>query len=238
MKQYILILSILLVVICSCKKSNVGNHTIPPPVTDTTTTAQSNTKVVDYDGNVYDTIKIGDQVWLQEGLRATHYRNGADVPGVTADTVWSKLTTGALCSYNNDTMYINSFGYLYNWYAISNPAGLCPKGWHIPSDSEWSVLVANLGGPDVAGGALKTTTVWSSPNTGATNSSGFMGYPTGYRYYNGAFQTIGNLGTFWSSTKYNDSVAIYRTLNYRNSEFVSNVINARAGFSCRCIRDN
>jgi uncharacterized protein (TIGR02145 family) len=233
MKKYILIIATILLVISSCKKNDVGPgsgpHNVLPSKTDSS-------RVTDIDGNIYDTIKIGTQVWLQQDLKTTHYRDGSPIPLITNDSAWSKLTNGAYCNYNNDTTSASVYGRLYNWYVISNPAGICPAGWHIPTDSEWTVLITYLGGDSIAGASMKATTMWAS-NTGATNSSGFSGFPTGCRFYNGSFIDMGVLGLFWSASAYNDNVAWYQTLNYRNSELVPDVILKQAGFSCRCIKD-
>ena len=204
---------------------------MPPKLTD------SSYKVVDVDGNVYDTIKIGTQVWLQEGLKTTHYRDGSAIPMITGDSAWSTLTTGAYCVYNNDTSNTNVYGMLYNWYAITNPSNICPAGWHIPTDSEWVVLINYLGGDSIAGAALKSTGSWDAPNTNATNSSSFNGLATGYRHYNGTFNDMGVLGIFWTSSSYNVNAAWYETLDYRNAQLVPDIILKQAGFSCRCIKD-
>jgi uncharacterized protein (TIGR02145 family) len=234
MKKYLLFISVIIIA-ASCKKNDVngngGSTGLPPKPID------SLRIVTDIDGNVYDTIKIGTQVWLQEGLKATHYRDGSAIPMVMSDSAWGKLTTGAYCVYNNDTSNINVYGRLYNWYAITNPSNICPVGWHIPTDSEWVVLINYLGGDSIAGAALKSTASWSLPNTNATNSSGFNGLATGYRYYNGGFADMGVLGIFWTSSSYNSNAAWYETLNYRNAELVPDIILKQAGFSCRCVKD-
>jgi uncharacterized protein (TIGR02145 family) len=238
MKTYFLIIAILMLAGSSCKKSEPGNssnhnnNVLPPKPVDS-----SSNHVTDIDGNVYTTIKIGTQTWLAQNLNTTHYRDGSPIQLVTSDTAWSNLKTGAYCYYNNDTTYATSYGRLYNWYAINNPVGISPAGWHIATDSEWTVLITYLGGDSIAGGAMKATTLWNAPNTGATNESGFDGVPSGYRHYNGTFDNLGVLGLFWTASSYNATVGLYKTLNYRNSELVPDIIIKTAGFSCRCIKD-
>ena len=156
--------------------------------------------VTDYQGNVYNTVKIGNQCWLKENLRSTKYNDGVDIPNVTNGTIWDGLTTPAYCWYNNDyATYGSVYGALYNVYAI-NEAKLCPVEWHVPNDAEWTQIIVFLGGNSVAGGKLKEsgTMRWLSPNTGATNSSGFTAIPGGYRCENDGF-FIGNreLAFFW-----------------------------------------
>src|SRR5205085_6409714 len=134
-------------------------------------------------------------------LSVSTYLNGDTIPSITDPTIWASLTTGAYCYYNNDsTTYAATYGKLYNWYAVNDPRGLAPLGWHIPSDAEWTTLENCLGGSSVAGGAMKETgiTYWLSPNTSATNSSGFTGLPGGYRNpSDGSFYLISSNGIWW-----------------------------------------
>ncbi|MBK8080215.1 MAG: fibrobacter succinogenes major paralogous domain-containing protein [Saprospiraceae bacterium] len=120
------------------------------------------------------TIQIGTQKWMSKNLDVAFYRNGDPIPQVTSPTAWAVLSTGAWCYYNNDPIQGNKYGKLYNWYAVNDPRGLAPQGWHIPSDAEWTTLEITLGGVSVAGGKMKEagTLNWVSPNTGADNSSG------------------------------------------------------------------
>ena len=153
------------------------------------------------DGNVYATITIGTQEWMAENLRTSKYNDGSNIPHVSDNTSWENLTTGAYCWYDNDQAYEIPFGKLYNWFAVNNANGLCPDGWHIPDDSEWSTLVNFLGGASSAGGAMKATGFkhWEFQNIGATNSSGFSGLP-GIRDTDGDFPFQGFLGYWWSAT--------------------------------------
>jgi uncharacterized protein (TIGR02145 family) len=198
--------------------------------------------VTDIDGNVYHTVKIGTQCWMVENLKTTHYADGSPIENISDSTQWANiynnnLLTPAYCDYYNNPDNGTTYGHLYNWYAVNNPAGLCPVGWHIPTDSEWTVLTNYLGGVDVAGGAMKATTLWEAPNTGATNSSGFAGLPDGDRDSNGSFSNFGNYGIWWSSTENGTALAWLRDLYYYYAVVLSGVDNKTFGFSVRCVSD-
>ena len=154
--------------------------------------------------------KIGDQIWATKNLDVATYRNGDAIPQVQDIAAWANLNTGAWCYYENTTTY----GKLYNWYAVNDPRGLAPIGFHIPSEAEWTRLIEYLGGDYIAGGKMKEsgTSHWISPNTDATNSSGFTGLPGGYRNNNGTFGGIGAYGYWWSSSEIDTYYAWYRKL--------------------------
>ena len=196
--------------------------------------------VTDVDGNSYATVQIGTQCWTQSNLRVSKYRNGDNITNITDNTQWSQTntsSTGAWCNYSNNASNGTTYGKLYNWYAVNDSRGLCPTGWHVPTDAEWTTLTTHLGGTSVAGGAMKSTTGWTSPNTGATNSSGFTALPGGIRVSNGGFGDVGNDGNWWSSSVAGSGIAWSRYL-YFNSAFVYRVNNIqRSGFSVRCARD-
>ena len=185
------------------------------------------------------TIVIGTQQWMEKNLDVLTYRNGDIIPQVTDPTAWAALTTGAWCYYNNDVANGAIYGKLYNWYAVNDPRGLAPTGWHVPTDDEWTTLSTTLGGDAVAGGKMKVagTTRWTTPNTGATNESGFAGLPGGYRYTNGSFYNVGDYGYWWSSTELNTTNAWYRFLGYNDGSFLRSGGNKKFGFSVRCLRD-
>jgi uncharacterized protein (TIGR02145 family) len=195
--------------------------------------------VTDIDGNVYQTVKIGEQWWMAENLKVTHYRNGDAIPNVTDNTEWPNLSTGAWCSYNNDAGNVSTYGLLYNWYTVADSRNIAPAGWHVPSDAEWQVLVDYLGGASVAGGKMKETgtTHWYSPNTGATNENGFSALPGGCRNYVGEFNTIGGLAYFWSFTESSSASACSRYLNANNSDIVRSINTKQYGCSVRLVRD-
>ena len=199
---------------------------------------QTGISIKDQDGNNYKSVKIGNQTWMTENLKTTKFNDGTPIPWVTDKTAWVSLTTSAYCWYDNDSTYKNTYGALYNRYTV-NTGKLCPSGWHVSSDVEWSALVTFLGGEIVAGGKLKETgtTHWSSPNTEATNESGFTALPGGSRYTNGVFFTIKNLGYWWSSTESNTLNGWYRSMNNRNSAVGRNYYDSTNGFSVRCVKD-
>lgn len=207
------------------------------------TTAVFNSSVTygtltDQDGNVYKTVTIGTQTWMAENLRTTSYNDGTSISNVTGATEWGNLTTGAYCNYNNttNTDTIATYGRLYNWYAV-NTGKLAPKGWHVPTDTEWTTLTDYLGGESIAGGKLKETgtTHWISPNTSATNESGFTALPCGYRSSNGTFNGID--GYWWSSTEGSTVDAYERNVFYDDIGVFSYYFNKGSGSSVRCVRD-
>jgi len=185
------------------------------------------------------TIVIGTQQWMRENLDVLTYRNGDIIPQVTDPTAWAALTTGAWCYYNNDVANGAIYGKLYNWYAVTDPRGLAPLGWHIPTNTEWTILTTTLGGEPVAGGKMKATgtTRWTSPNTSATNESGFAGLPGGIRGTNGVYSTVGTHSFWWSVTEAGSSDAWDNNLTNSSSYSVTDVWSKPLGFSVRCVRD-
>ncbi len=194
--------------------------------------------VIDMDGNTYPTVRIGNQEWMAENLRVTHYRNGNPIPNITNSTDWYSLITGARCFYSNDSATNNpKYGGLYNWYAVNDSRNLCPVGWHMPSDDEWTTLTTYLGGVSVAGGPMKRAIQWNSPNTGATNTSGFSGIAGGIRGNWGNCVSIGDVGIWWTVTETGTTTALYRMLN--NMETIVDFYDSpkHYGYSVRCVRD-
>jgi uncharacterized protein (TIGR02145 family) len=206
--------------------------------------------VTDIDGNVYQTIKICNQWWMVENLKVTHYRNGDEIPNVTDGGIWSGLSTGAYCEYNNDINNVTTYGRLYNWYAVGDSRNIAPAGWHVASDAEWKELEMYLGmsqaqadatgwrGTDV-GGKLKEigTTHWGSPNTGATNESGISGLPAGSRSDFGSYNGMSINAYFWSSTEYDTYLAWGRYLFSNIPEVSRYSFFMQSGFSIRCVKD-
>jgi len=196
--------------------------------------------VTDVDGNVYSAVTIGTQVWMSENLKATRYRDGAPIPLVIDDSIWSNLTSGAYCWGSDDSMsYKATYGALYNFYAANDSCGLCPEGWHVPSESEWLTMEAYLGGPEVAGGKAKEsdTVHRNPPNAAATNESGFTGLPSGGRGRFGGPGEIGNYATWWSSTSHDSLFAWHWGLYTGNAKVRSNPGHKTSGFSVRCVKD-
>ena len=191
-------------------------------------------KVKDIDGNFYIVVKIGSQFWMAENLKTTKFNDGSAIPLVTDNKAWVDLTTPGYCWFNNDKeTYGIIHGAIYNWYAAST-GKLCPLGWHVPSDAEWTTLATFLGGESVAGGKMKETGIahWESPNTGATNESGFTALGDGCRGDYGYFGCIGTNGTKWSSTE-----AWYRSMYYTHTRLDRYHTFKQLGVAVRCLKD-
>jgi len=216
----------------SCKKDDENENNNNPILPANT--------VTDIDGNVYHTVTIGTQMWMVENLKTTKYRNGDPIPNITNDVAWDTITIGVYCNYNNDTINSTTYGRLYNWYAVNDSRYIAPAGWHVPTDTEWSILTTYLGGESIAGGKLKEagTTHWQSPNTGATNEVGFNALPGGLRNLS-MFEAIGNIGTWWSSTEGSSNYAWSRYMYdfYSKVARGTNGSYKQLGHSVRCIKD-
>ncbi|MCX6232103.1 MAG: fibrobacter succinogenes major paralogous domain-containing protein [Bacteroidetes bacterium] len=221
-----LIIGFVLILANSCKKDNT-NQTPP-----------ANT-VYDIDGNVYHTVTIGTQCWMLENLKTTRYRNGVPITNVTDSMAWGAHSTGAYCNYNNETSNSSIYGRLYNYFAVADSNKLCPSGWHVPSDTDWIILTNYLGGYLIAGGKLKEAGLvhWASPNTDASNESGFTALPGGCRYPDGTFVYIGSNSSFWSSSSESVSNVNFRYLFYDYGYFYGSNSIETAGFSVRCVKD-
>jgi uncharacterized protein (TIGR02145 family) len=205
--------------------------------------------ITDYEGNVYNTVKIGDQLWMAENLAATKYNDGTDIPEVTGDLEWWELKTPAYCWYkNNESIYKDLYGALYNGYAVTT-GNLCPIGWHVPTDDEWKQLEMYLGmsqseadntwwrGTNEGGKLMEAgTDHWYTPNSGATNESGFTALPGGYRNNTGCLNHL-VMAHFWSSTDCNSDEAWYRHLWISYEQIKRNCGGKNLGFSIRCIKD-
>ena len=192
--------------------------------------------VTDIDGNVYQTRRIGNQWWMAENLKVTHYRNGDVIPNVTDSATWLDTYTGAYCNFDYSTFTTSTYGRLYNWYAVDDSRKIAPSGWHVASDEEWHTLVDYLGGDSLAAGEMKSTSGWYNNGNGS-NSSGFSALPGGYREANGTFYYLGLWSNFWSSTEFGNDEALFRCLNYEQLVVYYIHTNKKCGFSVRCIRD-
>ncbi|MEZ5360593.1 MAG: fibrobacter succinogenes major paralogous domain-containing protein [Candidatus Zixiibacteriota bacterium] len=234
----VLVIGCVLSLICGCSDDN-------SPTTPNGSNGSSDTSstVTDIDGNSYRTVTIGNQVWMAENLKVTHYRNGDLIPNVMIED-WSSLTTGARCSYNND--YGNSavMGLLYNNYAVTDSRNIAPEGWRVPKDSDWQTMIGYLGGEHIAGAKMKEAGYdnWLEPNTGATNESGFTALPSGGLHHEDYFTGIGSYAYFWSSSLavegvFNDTVGSYLVLLY-NSKNINRIYDAQRkhGQAVRCIK--
>lgn len=192
--------------------------------------------VLDVDGNAYNTVVIGAQTWMQGNLKVTRFNDTKPILPVTDASSWSTLTTPAYCWYNNDLMYKNIYGALYNWYTVDN-ANLCPTGWHVPTDAEWTTLY-NFLATDI-GGKMKELGIahWKTPNEGATNSSGFTALPGGFRDDNGVFNGLFEKGYWWSATESSSTYAWYRSLNYLSVNASRGTYSRKFGYSVRCLKN-
>jgi uncharacterized protein (TIGR02145 family) len=197
--------------------------------------------VKDVDGNVYKTVSIGDQVWMAENLRTTKLNDGTAIINETDMTKWVHATAPAYCWLNNDEKMKTVYGAMYNWHAV-NTGNLCPAGWRVATDDDWTKLTELLGGIEVAGGKLKDsgTGKWVSPNSGATNETGFSAIPAGYRYGyfwgQGTFYEMGLNGYYWTGTVCTDTHSWSRTMNANNTKVYRSIFVKNNGFSVRCIK--
>lgn len=192
--------------------------------------------VKDADNNVYTVTKIGTQYWMKQNLKTTKLNDGTAIPLVTDDVTWFAATTPAHCWYDNDKAPNLKFGALYNWHAVET-GKLCPTGWKVPNDEDWNKLFTALGGIDVAGGKMKEagTSNWKTPNTGATNSSGFTALPSGFRM-EGFFQNKGDFSYMWSSSNVGSTTANYVNLGFSFANVFIEFSNKTRGFSVRCVK--
>jgi uncharacterized protein (TIGR02145 family) len=195
--------------------------------------------ITDIDGNVYHVVTIGTQVWLVENLKTTKNNDGTEIPFIV-DTAaaWYELNEPGYCWFNDDESNKNTTGSLYNFNAL-NTGKLCPKGWHVPTDEEWTILAEYLGGENVAGGIMKAkgTEFWLSPNTGANNSSGFTAFSVGFRGKTGFIPHGNSVALFWSSTAFDEIDGWTRYLLFDNEAIGRNNGGKYHGFSIRCLKD-
>ena len=186
------------------------------------------------------TVTIGTQVWMTKNLDVSTFRNGDSIPQVKSDEEWIKAGKEgkpAWCYYKNKKKNGKKYGKLYNWHAVNDSRGLAPTGCHIPTDAEWTILSAYLGGEDAAGKKMKSTSGWNDEGNG-TNSSGFSGLPGGLRYKDGYYDNIGYSGYWWSASEYNTYNAYYRSLNLNyDNLYRYYYLGKGGGLSVRCLRD-
>jgi len=204
--------------------------------------------IQDIDSHTYPVVRIGNQLWLGQNLSTTRYRNGDPIPEVQGESDWGTLNSGAWARYQHILQRDFDYGKLYNWHAVNDPRGICPDGWKVPSDDDWKTLERHLGmsaqeanssmrrgeGANV-GGKLKSTSLWESPNTGATNESGFNGGPGGRRLSSGLFDGVNRFGYWWTASEQNQAEAVYRSLFFREADVNRFYSDKKQGFSVRCI---
>jgi uncharacterized protein (TIGR02145 family) len=206
--------------------------------------------VVDPDGNAYPTTEIGSQRWMAENLRTNRYANGDFIAYVPDNAQWANQTSGAWANYDCDAAYDGQYGKLYNWYTVTDPRGVCPAGWHVPTDADWMELEQTLGVPasDLdntgprggaanAGGQLKAGVLWNSPNQGANDSTGFSALPGGDRSDAGSFGLIGMKGYWWSITAFDVDLSWLRSLSCDNAGIYRLSTYKDVGNSVRCVED-
>ena len=216
----------------SCKKD------VKEPEVQPTPSVPCPATVTDIDGNEYNTVRIGNQCWCKENLKTTHYNNGEQIPTGLDAAQWITTDQGAVAVYDDDPVNEAIYGLLYNWYAVDDGRGICPNGWHVPTDAEWTVLTNYLGGENIAGGKMKTTTLWNAPNTGATNESGCSGLPGGNRDIDdGYFNYLGRTGYWWSASERFAESAWERHLEYNKAGINRSSPGKSNGFCVRCIMD-
>lgn len=204
--------------------------------------------VADIDGNVYNTIILGTQIWMVENLKTTRYRDGSLIPNVTDNTAWTTASSGAYCNYDNNPANSADYGRLYNLYAIKDSRNLAPTGWHIPNNAEWNTVINYLGGSGIAGGRMKEAGLahWDSPNTAADNSSWFTALGSGYRLYGGEFYNLKKRASFWSSSSSYSGSVTFPFINAFLLSYNTEIWTQQAGsiqggtaygYAVRCIKD-
>lgn len=196
-------------------------------------------QMADIEGNTYNTVIIGEQEWMAENLRTRAYANGDPITNGQESSVWFALTTGGYTIYNDDPALEEVYGLLYNWAATQDERNVCPTGWHVPTDPEWTVLTDNLGGEGVAGEKLKATGTefWQEPNFAANNESGFSALPGGWRLGFGPFNFNGQNSYFWTETTLTASNKWYRRMSYDTGIVSRDFSDPKLGMSIRCVRD-
>lgn len=220
-----LVMGVLLIFAGSCKKEDNNNNT-----------NSANTFTDPRDGNVYDTVTIGTQTWMAENLRYLPSVAGPGTGSFTTPYYYVYHNVGTNVQEAKANINYFNYGVLYNWTAAISA---CPSGWHLPSDAEWTQLIDYLGGDGTAGGKLKEagTSHWNSPNTGATNETGFTALPGAYRHLDGKFYDFGSFGYWWSATEYGTSEAWLRCIHYSYSDVFRYNLDKQLGLSVRCVKD-
>jgi uncharacterized protein (TIGR02145 family) len=184
---------------------------------------------------------IGTQTWMVENLKTTKYNNGDGIVHDSTDSQWGSSADGAYCIYDNNPGLKSDYGCLYNWFAVNDNRGIAPAGWHVATDADWNTLSTYLGGASQAGGKLKEvgTTHWNSPNTGATNETGFTALPGGFRYADlGTFNNIGNYGYWWSATETSSDNGGTWGIDTQTSVLSGYGSTKYNGYSVRCVKNN
>ena len=200
--------------------------------------SKSSDDITDGDGNVYTSVVIGTQEWLLENLKTTKLNDGTAIQHVPGISAWAAATNASYCWYNNEAANKEDYGALYNWKTVAS-GKLCPKGWHVPADAEWTVLTDYLGGAEGAAYKIKETGIahWLTTTAQVTNSSGFTALPGGYRDNSGQFDRQGSIGYWWTATEEDAGNARYRSVFENYDEVYGSHANKSSGYSVRCLRD-
>ena len=233
-KKIIILISVVLMLVIAGMRS-INRHTGQRPLFEIL-----DDTVTDIDGNEYNAVRIGNQIWMTENLRVTRYRDGTPIPNVFDNAAWPNAEDGAYCLVGNDSIeYKRTYGILYNFHAVSNDHGLAPKGWRIPTEAECLTLIEYLGGWGIAGGKIKDNrqNLWKHRNTIATNESGFSALPSGGRGRFGSPGDVGYYATWWSSTSTEADYAWHWGLFPDKPGIRANPGHKASGFSVRCIKD-
>ena len=238
--------------LCECQGFFTGTTLLPGNSSCTTSpisvTGCLGETSLDYQGVNYSLVEVGGQCWFAENLTSTQYRDGTAIPQITSTSSWVSTTTGANCRWGNLAANSDVYGRLYNWYAVNNSKGLCPTGWHIPSDCDWMFLentigltlasqIATGGRGSMQGGKLKSTNLWAAPNSGATDEFSFSALPGGYRNQTGSFRVLTTGAYYWTSSSAPASSAFFRSLLSTSGMIFRNSASNVMGMSVRCVRD-
>jgi uncharacterized protein (TIGR02145 family) len=202
---------------------------------------ESNLKCIDADGNNYKMVRIGNQIWMAENLKTTHYNNGDEIATTPLNYDYElEIEPKYQWPSEGDEINVPIYGRLYTWFVAIDERNVCPPGWHLPSQQEWEILVNYLGGYAIAGGKMKEkgTLHWTDPNTGANNSSGFKALPGGNRIQYGMFNVIGKSSSYWSSTEWDNVNIFFIYLSNESTESYLANNDRKFGFNIRCIKDN
>lgn len=234
---------LLLVFILGCRKPEpiLPDNPLNGKTTAVFNSSKNYASVTDFDGNTYKTIKIGDQIWMAENLRVTHYRNGDAIPNIKDTTQWANQTEGAWCNYNNteDLTAIATYGRLYNWFVTQDTRNIAPSGWRVADIIDWQILIDGLGGDTIASRHLKENGIlnWDGPND-ADNSSGFTALPGQWRLIKGGYPfPFGFYAAFWTSSMYSEVSAPFLYL-YTRDTYIYKGMNFKVnGYSIRCIKE-
>ncbi len=201
--------------------------------------AQQNEKITDIDGNVYNTIRVGTDIWMTENLAVTRYNDGTPIPFVTCPDEWIVTLSPACRWYNNDQAGLKHFGVLYNWYVIET-GKLCPSGWHVPTDNEWKSLSWFVGGDLIAGLKLREegNKNWEPSKYQGTNDIGFGALPAGFVHdFTGETSSIYNYASFWTASEYSRAFGWGRSIHINHPELRRFNDGKKGGFSVRCVKD-